>query len=265
MSPALATIVVPLLRQQDAWLDKSLASAAAQTAPTELLVITAPCTPASNLAILDRVQAPAHVRVRVAPQTGHGFANALNTGIHLATTDRVGFLLSDDWLDPDAILESASVDADLVSTGMIRIDERDAELPHLRRMVHAEGLAKRTTDEQRAAYLTHFLLFRRATLIDAGGLDETLGDAPGIDDYDLVWTLLERGARVGFTDRPLYHCRVHAGERLTMRDRDAQTATLERIFDKHAFHGAARAQRLAEHARWFGRPEDEVWRELRAD
>jgi hypothetical protein len=55
---------------------------------------------------------------------------------------------------------------------------------------------KLSTLERKAACLSHFFLFRRAKVEEVGGLDETLGDAPGIDDYDFIWTLLEHGASV---------------------------------------------------------------------
>jgi len=117
-----------------------------------------------------------------------------------------------------------------------------------------EGFLRRPTLERRAAYLQHFFLFSRAALAAVGGLDETLGDAPGIDDYDLVWTLLERGATVGIVGRSLYNYRDHAGERLTLRDPAQLVRTLERILDKHGVGGDERQRLIAQHARWFGQP-----------
>ena len=49
-----------------------------------------------------------------------------------------------------------------------------------------------STPEARARYSTHFFLVRRYEILEVGGVDETLGDAPRIDDYDLVWVLLEQ-------------------------------------------------------------------------
>lgn len=261
-----ATIVIPLLRQRDEWLRRAVSSALAQTDGVEIIVVISPLTPASNLKVLEEAAdagaASASTRLVVTPRTGTGFPNAINTGIQRATTDRVGLLLSDDWLDPEAVSESRAVDADIVGTGATRFTAHESELPHLRRPLNLEAFAACPTLEAKASYLTHFLLFRKAKLEEIGGLDETLGDAPGIDDYELLWTLLERGATVGVTARPLYRCRIHGGERLTMRDREEQLKTLERIFDKHDFHGELRALRLRDHARWFGRPEDVVWEEL---
>ncbi len=259
-----ATIVIPLLRQLDGWLRRAVLSALAQTVPAEVVVITSPHTPRSNLAVLAEVARHTDRRLIVAPRTRVGFANAINTGFELARSERVGLLLSDDWLTPDALAECLPIDADIVSTGAMRYDERGTSLPHLTRALRAEDYLARETLEQKASYLTHLLVFRRNPVLAAGGLDETIGDAPGVDDYDLIWTLLERGATVGLTSRPLYNFTVHAGERLTMRAAAEQLQTLGRIFDKHGFTGPAREQRLREHGRWFGRPEDAVLAEIRA-
>lgn len=252
------------MRQRDDWLRRAVGSALAQTVPAEVVVITSPHTPASNLEVLEDANLGAHGRLIVAPRTRTGFANAINTGMAIATAERVGLLLSDDWLDPEAIEECLAIDADIVSTGARRYGAAGHPLPQLTRSVRPDEYERRTTLEQKATYLTHFLLFRKARVVDAGGFDESIGDAPGIDDYDLVWTLLERGATVGLTARPLYNFTIHAGERLTMRSQREQLETLERIFDKHGFTGPERAARVREHARWFGRAEDDVLAEIRA-
>ena len=262
MSRPVATIVIPLLRQRDAWLERAVGSALEQSVPVEVLVIISAHTPPSNHEILERCRVASSGKLVVAMRRRNGFPNAINTGIGLATTDRVGLLLSDDWLDRDAIENTVAIDADIVSTGATRYDADGTMIPHLRRVLDPARFAARETLEGRADYLTHFLLFRKSRLDEVGGVDESLGNAPGIDDYDLVWTLLERGATVGMTSRPFYNFTIHDGERLTMRNREEQIRTLGKIFDKPGLHGEERERRLAEHARWFGRPETEVWEEL---
>ncbi len=260
-----ASIIIPLLRQDDEWLRRSVESALAQTVGAEVLVITSPRTPASNRELLEQMaeRSPAGERLRVVPRSKDGFPDAINTGVALAASDRVGLLFSDDWLDPRAIEETQPIDADIVATGAVRYNEHGDQLEHLRRPMSPVAYANRPTLESRASYLTHFFLLRKSKVDEAGGLDESLGDAPGIDDYDLIWTMLERNATVGMTDRPLYNHTIHGGERLTLRNPDEQIRTLERIFDKHGFHGEARAKRIREHAHWFGRREDVAWSDLK--
>ena len=262
MSAPEATVLIPVLRQEDAWLEQAIRSALDQTAPCDVLVVVHPPTPPGNLAVVRRLQeaAPDRLVVHRAPT---GFAIALNTGFRLARTPRIGLLLSDDWLDPRAVEACLAVPADIVSTGQVRwaADGR-TELPALRRAVLRRKFDALPTLEAKARYLTHFFLFRREKLLEVGGADETLGDTPGIDDYDLIWVLLERGASVGIVEEFLYHYRDHDGERLTLRPRAEMLVTAARILDKHGLSGEERERILALRARWFGRSMRAVHAEL---
>ena len=128
-----------------------------------------------------------------------------------------------------------------------------------------EEYSRLTSLEQRADYLRHFFLFRTAKVREVGGLDETLGDTPGIDDYDFIWTMLEGGASVALPGRSAYNCRDHPGERMTLRDPEQKTRTLERILDKHGYFEPDRAELVRRHRRWYGRTLQEVWAELVAE
>ena len=136
----------------------------------------------------------------------------------MATAPRVGFLLSDDWLEPDAVEACLDSTADVVSTGR-RCFAADGvrELVHLRRTASLTDFLALPTLEQKADYLTHFFLIRREVLLKVGGLDESIGDCAGVDDYDLVWVLLEQQATVDVVERLVYNYRDHDGERLTLR------------------------------------------------
>ena len=65
------------------------------------------------------------------------------------------------------------------------------------------------------------MLSEKRALLNVGGVDEHVG-LTGCDDYDLIWTMLERGATVHVLERPLYNYRDHGEERLTLRSREAQ-------------------------------------------
>ncbi len=257
-----ATIVVPLLDQEDAWLEQCVRSALAQTVPSEVIVVCAPRARASNMARLTAL-ARGHERLRVVTEPPRGgFAAAINHGFRLARAERVGLLLSDDWLEPRAVELCLPHAADIVSSGHTEyLADGVTPLLHIsqpRRMHELEALA---TLEEKARYLKHFFLFRRAKLLAVGGADESLGDFPGIDDFDLVWTLLEHGATVAIVETSLYNYRDHDGERLTLRSRDEALRTLERILDKHGLRGAEREHVLAAHAPWLGRPVHVVYAE----
>jgi glycosyltransferase involved in cell wall biosynthesis len=256
-----ATIIVPLLRQQDAWLAQAIRSALAQTVPCEVLVVVAPGTPPGNRRVLDRLQAEAPDRMRVVTART-GFPVQLNAGIASATTKRIGLLLSDDWLAPSAVEACLPSPADIVSTGMQFHRADGAELVHIQRRLTMDRFRQLGTLEAQASCLSHFFLFDRRKLEEVGGLDESLGDAPGIDDYDLIWVLLERGATVHIVEQDLYHYRDHEEERLTLRPQAELLVTLGRILDKHGVTGAERERLLTAQARWLGRPIHVVKAEL---
>lgn len=246
-----ATIVMPLRSQRDEWLREALDSAIGQTVPAEVIVVTSPFTPASNRAVL-AAAADASGLVVVERPAGAGFADAINLGFRSARCERVGLLLTDDWLSPDAVERCLAHDADIVSTGRIgyaadgrrvlwRGPNDEARYDRL------EGL------EPKASYLKHFLLFRRTTMLEAGGVDPGIG-VTGADDYDLVWTMLERGATVRLVREELYHYRDHLEERLTLRDHDAQIADLRRIFAKHGLPPEDAERVLVRKAQWLGVP-----------
>jgi len=111
------------------------------------------------------------------------------------------------------------------------------------------------TLERKALYLQHFFLFQKRKLDEVGGLDETIGDFPGIDDFDLIWVLLEHGATVTTVPKFLYNYRDHFHERLTLKTRKAVAlANLGRILTKHRIPVELRKEVIAEHRIWFGRP-----------
>jgi glycosyltransferase involved in cell wall biosynthesis len=66
---AQASIVIPLLRQREAWLQRAVESALVQTTPAEVVVITSPDTPASNTGVLEACARRADGRLVVARRT----------------------------------------------------------------------------------------------------------------------------------------------------------------------------------------------------
>jgi glycosyltransferase involved in cell wall biosynthesis len=255
----LATIIIPLKRQKDEWLDQCVQSALRQTAPCELIVVRSAVTPASNLQLLEtRRSKYSHLRVLV-EQTPGSFPGAINLGIRSATTSRIGLLLSDDWLEPETIAHCIPFTEDIVCTGLttffadgVTVHPAASETLTMARYSELQSL------QERASYLQHFFLFQREALIHAGGLDETIGNFPGIDDYDLIWTLLERSATVSIVEQRLYNYRDHEGERLTLADAGEAVRNLEKILRKHRVPSPQLEQLLKDHSRWYGRPIHQV-------
>jgi len=258
-----ASIVIPLLREPLEWLEHCVRSALAQSPASEVLVVVSPRTPPELVVALRRwsVEAPA---LAVLVEEGTGFAAALNTGIRASRTSRVGFLLADDWLEHRAVECCLAHDADIVSSGLrVWSDDGCREFTSLQRCPTQATYENLSSIERKAGYLEHFFLFRREALMAVGGVDETIGST-GADDFDLIWTMLERGATVAVIPDLLYNYRDHHGERLTLRPAAVQRRDLARILDKHGVRGAARERMLREHEVWFGAPVHVVENRLRA-
>ena len=244
-----ASIVIPLRTQRDEWLEQCVRSALAQSEACEVLVVTATDTPQSNKTLLRRL-AGENDRLRYFPRPHRGMAEAINAGWKQARTPRVGLLLSDDWLVPNAIEQCVALDADIVATGHIGY-QADGTMVIWRRALSRDAFAALPTLERKASYLTHFFLFNRGLVLAMGGVDPEIGHV-GPDDYDLPWTLLERGASVAFTSQPLYCYRDHEGVRLTLRPRQDQIADLRKILDKHRVPPQEQEVLIARKAPWLG-------------
>jgi glycosyltransferase involved in cell wall biosynthesis len=262
---SVATIIVPLLRQKTAWLAQCLESALAQSEPCEVIVVRAAGTPAPNLKVLQELQKDwTNLHVLVETKPGN-FPGAINDGIAAASTNRIGFLLSDDWLERDAVAQCLPLDADIVCTGQTTYYEDGTVLEAASRTLSLSEFNRRPTLESKASYLEHFFLFKKQALLRAGGLDETIGNFPGIDDYDLIWTLLEQGATVAIVEKRLYNYRDHAGERLTLASRQEALRNLETILLKHGIPKTHVREIAEDHAKWYGRPIHEVLREAQRE
>jgi hypothetical protein len=190
---------------------------------------------------------------------------ALNAGFQRASADRVGMLMSDDWLDPRAVELCVAQNADIVSTGhtFFAADGVTAfhEIDWTPRWERYERLQ---TLERKASYLKHFLLIRKSMLEEIGGADESLGNFPGIDDYDMIWTLLEHRATVALVAESLYNIRDHGSGRLTLKNVQESIRGLERILRKHGIGDDESPGIIQRHSRWYGMPVNEAYRKIKA-
>jgi glycosyltransferase involved in cell wall biosynthesis len=248
-----ATIVIPVLNQRADWLEQCVLSGLSQTVGCETIVVTSPETAAPTLTQLARIGRE-NSGLRVLQEKGTGFAAALNTGICAASSSRVGFLLSDDWLEKKAVETCLRFESDIVSTGLRGYASDGKQVfESISRSPSVEEFHRLSTLELKASYLKHFLFFRKEKLLAVGGVDETIG-LTGPDDFDLPWTLLEQGATVSLIPDQLYNYRDHEGERLTLRSAEAQVQDLSRILDKHAVGGEERERIVRRHSLSYGHP-----------
>lgn len=251
-----ASIVIPLLNQKSVWLEKSVKSALEQTVCTQVIVVTSPKTKESNLEVLAKLQSKCdNLLVEQCPcLTDQHFAEAINLGF-LRATERVGILLSDDWLEKTTIEECLPFPTDIVGTSATVHDAEEKKLYD--RISTIEKYKSFGTMEEKASYLKCFFLYRRDKCLEVGGIDKKIG-LTGADDYDFIWTMLEANATVSILNRKMYHIRDHTEERLTLRNRTDQIRDLNKIYDKHNFIGPQRDKLIEKKARWFGKTLYEV-------
>lgn len=245
------SIIVPLLNQKDEWLQQNLNAAVSQTVPCEVIVVVSQRTQKSNIELLERM-CTEHINLKYIFEEKPSLANAINVGIEEAKGDRIGLSLSDDWLELDAVEKCIKHQTDIVSTGMRLYNDKheifSVRIPSIQKYIRLETL------EQKAGYLKHFFLFSKAKLIEIGGIDESVGDSLGVDDYDTIWTLLEHNATVTIVQDPLYNYRDHLGERLTLRSHEDRLESLNKILDKHKVGEEEKKRLIVQKQKWFGKP-----------
>lgn len=252
MSKSNATIVIPLLNQVDAWLEQCVRSALEQTVKAEVIVVISPLTCDSNLAVLQNIGVEQKSLKIITRPPGSQFAGAINAGFAAADCERVGLLLSDDWLEEDALEACLARSEDLVATGRIAYDA-DGHTKLWENLPKVSRYATLADDESRASYIGHFMVFRRERFQAVGGVDPDIG-LTGADDYDLPWCLIEAGATVGLVERGLYNYRDHEQQRLTLRNRESQVHDLVRLLAKHGIENERAEELIRGKQKWFGEP-----------
>lgn len=243
---------MPLLGQRDEWLRQSVESVLNQSVACELIVVVSSATPDSNRRLLDVLLTGQPFAKAVEQPPGARFPGAINHGFRVADTDRVGLLLSDDWLRPRAVERSVGLNADIVSTGSLTY-LADGRTLLLSRFGDDRHYRQLKSNRERASYLSHFFLFRKDAFRAVGGVDENIG-CTGVDDYDLIWSMLDEGASVAIVEERLYCFRDHGETRLTLQQPEIQIRSLKKLLDKHDVAGLERQALMESHAKWFGRP-----------
>jgi GT2 family glycosyltransferase len=202
------SIVMATSDPQPQHLRAALDSVLAQAYPQwELCVADDRSRDPEILAILSAYAArDRRIRVVARETSGH-ISRASNTALALATGDFAGFLDHDDLLAPDACFEVALClnrhpDADMIYSDEDKIDDTGAlRDPYFKPEWAPDSFLSRM-------YTGHFAVYRRALLMELGGLRAGF---EGSQDYDLVLRLTERTGRIHHIPRVLYHWRAHEG------------------------------------------------------
>ncbi len=202
------SILVPVYNPPIDFLRACLGSVLAQSASSwQLIVADDGSTDAEVTAFLDDFTAqhaddPCVIVVRKA---NGGISSALNAALERATGEYAGMLDHDDLLDPRCIdafataIETALVRPDAVYSDEDKVSPRDEHYDLYCKPDFSPDLLLTQM------YLCHFTVFRRADMVDVGGLRS---ERDGAQDFDLALRLLPRLRTVIHLPLPLYHWRA---------------------------------------------------------
>jgi glycosyltransferase involved in cell wall biosynthesis len=240
------TALLPLRAYDPEFLRRAMDSMFQQTSPAWRLIVIVESEDLAHFAVtLEKELGDS--RLLLTGNQGRGFPGALNTGLREARTEFCAFLLGDDMWSHRAVevLEreiAAHPEIDFFHSARVTVDEEDR--PISARWTGNERVL--AGDFHHSAPLKHLLCFRRGMALEIGGIDESF-QLVGPDDYDLPWSMAERGAAFRAIPEILYFKREHRRfARLTLdplrRDRKRE---IVRMWGKHGAGGIrGRAQAL---------------------
>jgi glycosyltransferase involved in cell wall biosynthesis len=145
-------------------------------------------------------------RVRLVTNSeNRGICGATNQAVEMTRGEYIAFLDHDDRLSPDALF---CVAKSLLIDDSIDIvySDRDMLSPAGLRIMHLMKPDWSPETLLSGNYLFHLVVYRRALLLELGGVREAF---EGSQDYDLVLRAAEHHPNVAHIERVLYHWRQH--------------------------------------------------------
>ena len=218
-TPAVA-VLMPV-RNAAATLDACLDSIQAQSfRDFELLVVDDASTDDSREVVAARAPSDPRIRLLGAPQ--RGLVACLNEGLARARAPLIARMDGDDLMDAERLAAQQEYlhghpDVDVVAC-RVRAFPEDRVQAGMREYLRWQNACIDSDSLRDEVYvecpITHpSAMFRRATVVDAGGYRD--GDFP--EDYELWLRLTENGGRLAKIERCLLHWRQHEGS-LSRRD-----------------------------------------------
>ena len=199
MTPPLVSVIIAV-KNAAAYLAPCLDSVMAQSfGDFEILVIDGHSTDATAAI------ARSYRRVRFQQQSGRGFANAWNCGLHYAQGELIAFIDSDDRWAPHKLAGQVA----LLCThpeyegviGKVRFFLEPGETP-------ARGFRKEILEQDNLAHMPGALLARRRLFERIGEWRE---DWVIANDIDWFVKLKDSELPIGILDEVVLHKRVHSG------------------------------------------------------
>jgi GT2 family glycosyltransferase len=195
------SIVTPVYHVAEAWLREAIESVRAQAYEGWELCLVDDASAIPHVQRLLDHYAGLDTRIRVSrlPEN-RGIVAASNEGLRLASGEFVGFLDHDDVLYPDALLEVAKrlvlePDLDFLYSDEDKIENDGRRVSPFFKPDWSPDLLLGVN------YTCHFSVYRRALLVELGGLRPGF---EGSQDHDLVLRFTERTRRIAHIPKILY-------------------------------------------------------------
>lgn len=212
MSNPLVSVVVPVYKVEK-YLDKCVESIVGQTYENLEIILVDDGSPDNCPAMCDE-WAERDNRIKVIHKENGGVSSARNAGIDAATGELIGFVDSDDWLEPDMyeclVKNAFEYDADISRCGYyvdwsdhisyVGGTERKINLPDdIEARCEMLGTYHGTSSLCNKVY--------RATLFESLRIDESMKIT---EDWYINYILLRRSKKVVYDDICKYHYVMHA-------------------------------------------------------
>ena len=200
------SVIIPVYKTEK-YLEKCIKSVTEQTYPELEIILVDDGSPDGSGALCD-VLAETDERIKVIHKTNGGLSSARNAGIDAATGEYIGFVDSDDWIEPEmfeTLLNRLLVSgADISCCNMKRIRGGD-EVPIIRNLsfdavFSGREAAARLLDDD-AEILWHMgCKIYRAEMFKGMRLRNGIL----FEDFQIMPTLMMRAGKVTCTGLPLY-------------------------------------------------------------
>lgn len=213
------SIVIPC-HNAERFIGRCLESCFAQThRPLELIAVDDGSSDATA-ALIEQAATRAPFAMRMVKQANAGACAARNAGLALAHGDYIQFMDADDALLPNKIAEQARIAVEQglpgIIAGSVSTIPPDGDPAHAR--IDRIGQGNIWLD-----LMSHGLgqtssnLWKREEVASCGGWDPAMGSS---QEYDLMFRMMQRGARVAYSAEPLTVIHRQAGDSISTRRLD---------------------------------------------
>ena len=212
MSPPLISIIVPIFRVEE-YLDRCVASIVGQTYRNLEIILVDDGSPDGCPAMCDAWKTK-DSRITVIHQENAGLSQARNVGLALATGEYIGFVDSDDWIEPEmyemllGVIQETGAD---ISICNLRADPVGEIVPVSNKGTNAKQ--ELTPEESIRNYFTKLRfvvvwnkLYRKCIL-------DSISFPIGKCYEDIYWTYkaMAKAQKIVYLDRVLYHNILRSG------------------------------------------------------